>query len=713
MIPSIKMAFGSDFLQSFSNLPSKTQNKTRRLIDKFKENPTSSGLNYETITNARDSQLKSVRVDDNYRAIVRKPEKGNTYLLLWVDNHDRAYEWAQNRVCKINPESGAIQIIDIQQVKRVEEDISKDKTGLEVSRFQDIPAKDLLRLGIPEEYLTAVYAVVTDADIDQLLPELPEEATDAVMMLGAGYTLNEVYQEIQKNRDEDIDIEDLDTALTREDSKRRFYLIEDDSALAAILDAPLEKWRVFLHPTQRRLVEKDWNGPVRVLGGAGTGKTVVAMHRAKWLLQNRFTDESDRILFTTYTKNLAIDIETNLRKICSSAMMRRVKVINIDAWVVNFLKSEGINIRIVYDRDVEELWQKAYLIAPSTPDLPLSFYQDEWKEIIQANDIKTEKEYLRVSRKGRGTSLKRGERGAIWAVFEEYRTLLQIKGWKEIEDALRDARSLLEKNPDMIHPFKSIIVDEAQDMSEGVFRLLRILISQERTNDLFIVGDPHQRIYGHKIILSQCGIEIRGRSKKLRINYRTTEEIRQWATAILEGLDFDDLNGNTNNLKEYRSLLKGEEPIIKHFTSETEEINFLSAKIKELNNNGISLKSICLTVRTNQLVDKYIAMLNQNQIKTQKIISDEADNQSIDGLRVATMHRVKGLQFDYMLIPSVNYDIIPLQSVLGKLTDETAKSNFIQQERSLLHVAVTRAKRGAIVSSYGQCSFLITNTLTV
>ncbi|WPF88873.1 UvrD-helicase domain-containing protein [Cyanobacterium aponinum AL20118] len=712
MIPSLKIAFGADFLQSFSNLPLKTQNKTRRFIDKFKENPTLSGLNYENITNARDSQLKSVRVDDNYRAIVRKPEKGNTYLLLWVDKHDRAYEWAQNRVCKINPESGAIQIIDIEQVKKIEEDINKDKTGIEIGRFKDIPAKDLLRLGIPEEYLTAVYAVVTDADIDQLLPELPEEAADAVLMLGAGYTLNEVYQEIQKTPNEDIDTEDLDTALTREDSKRRFYLIEDDSALAAILDAPLEKWRVFLHPTQRRLVERDWNGPVRVLGGAGTGKTVVAMHRAKWLLQNRFTDENDRILFTTFTKNLAIDIEANLRKICSSAMMRRIKVINIDAWVVNFLKSEGVNIRIVYDEKLQELWQKAYSIAPSSPDLPLSFYQDEWKEVIQANDIKTEKDYLRVSRKGRGTSLKRAERVAIWAVFEEYRTLLQIKGWKEIEDALRDARSLLEKNPDMIHPFKSIIVDEAQDMSEGVFRLLRILIPQERTNDLFIVGDPHQRIYGNKVVLSQCGIEIRGRSKKLRINYRTTEEIRQWATAILEGLNFDDLNGNEDNLKEYRSLLRGEKPIIQHFTSETEEIDFLIAKIKELNNNGIPLKSICLTLRTNTLVNTYEAILNQHQIKTTKISKDEGDNQAIDGLRVATMHRVKGLQFDYMLIPCVNYDIIPLQSVLGKLTDETAKNNFIQQERSLLHVAVTRAKRGAIVSSYDQCSFLITNSLT-
>jgi superfamily I DNA/RNA helicase/mRNA-degrading endonuclease RelE of RelBE toxin-antitoxin system len=708
----IKLALDSEFLTALSCLPAKIQGKTTKFINKFKENPTANGLHYENIINSRDSQLRSIRVDDNYRVIVRKPEKGNTYLLLWVDKHDEAYQWAQKHICKINPESGAIQIIDLEKVEQIEHEITQNKTGSETRRFQHIPDKDLLRLGVPEEYLKAVDKIVTDQDLDRLLPQLPEEASDAIFLLGCGYSLDDVYQEISKSSSEVaevIDTNDLDTALTREDSKRRFYVIEDDDALSAILDAPLEKWRVFLHPSQRRLVERDWNGPVRVLGGAGTGKTVVAMHRAKWLLQNRFTNENDRILFTTYTKNLAIDIEMNLRKICSSAMMKQIKVINIDAWVVNFLKSEGMNVRIIYDQqELEDLWKKAYALAPSTSDLPLSFYQDEWKKVIQANDIKTQKEYLQVSRKGRGVTLKRLERVAIWDVFEEYRNLLLTNGWKELEDACRDARSLIEKSPEIIHPFQSIIVDEAQDMSEGVFRLLRTLIPQERANDLFIVGDAHQRIYGNKVILSQCGVEIRGRSKKLRINYRTTEEIRQWATAILEGIDFDDLNGNSDSLKEYRSLLSGEKPIIKHFSSQAEEINFLIAKIHELNNH-IPLKSMCLTLRTNELVNKYKEILKQNKIKTKEIVKDQADDQSVDGLRIATIHRVKGLQFEYMLIPAVNYDIIPLASVLDQLTNDTDKNNFIQQERSLLHVAVTRAKQGAIITSYGKPSNILVN----
>jgi superfamily I DNA/RNA helicase len=411
------------------------------------------------------------------------------------------------------------------------------------------------------------------------------------------------------------------------------------SALWEILAAPLEKWRVFLHPSQSRLVKRDWNGPVRILGGAGTGKTVVAMHRAKWLAEHCFRDPHDRLLFTTFTKNLAVDIQMNLQKICSSETMKRIKVENIDSWVTTFLKREGINTTIVYDEQVKPLWDQAYSTAPISPALPLSFYQDEWKEVIQAHGILTLPDYVKVSRKGRGTSLKRQERVAIWPVFEEYRSLLQVKGWKEIEDALRDACSLLQNQSGVMLPIQSILVDEAPDMSEGVFKLLRTIVPpRSEGNDLFIVGDPHQRIYNHKVILSHCGIEIRGRSPKLRINYRTTEEIRQWATNILEGINFDDLDGNSDDLKDYRSLLSGEKPIIQGFNS---------------------------------------------------------------------LHRVKGLQFEYMFLASLNQGIVPLETALQNLSDETARQNFFNLERSLIHVAATRAKQGVVVTYYGDRSPLI------
>lgn len=708
-IPSIRLALASDFLDTFSRLPKTIQTKVSKLIDDFQRHPTKTGINFESITHAKDAHLKSLRVDQKYRAIVRQPPQGNTYLLLWIDKHDEAYQWAQNHVCKINPESGALQVIDVEQAKTLENQILQRQTSRQEKRFQGISDRHFLRLGVPEELLNAVKAVVTDQDIDQLLPQLPEEAADAILMLGAGYSLDTVLEQHQKLKTEVIDLNDIDQALEKEDSKRRFYLIEDDSALSEILAAPLEKWRVFLHPSQRRLVERDWNGAVRVLGGAGTGKTVVAMHRAKWLAQYRFNQPGDRLLFTTFTRNLAIDIESNLRKICSSELMKRIQVENIDSFVINFLKQEGINTKIVYDEQVKPLWEEAYNLAPESSNLSLAFYQDEWKEVIQAHNIRNLADYLKVSRTGRGTSLKRAERVAIWTVFEEYRSLLQQKGWKEIEDALRDAKDLIKNKSGQILPIKAIIVDEAQDMSEGVFQLLRTIVPPtDEGNDLFIVGDPHQRIYAKKVILSHCGIEIRGRSHKLRINYRTTEQIRQWATAVLEGINFDDLNGQTDDLNDYHSLLMGEYPLIKGFNSFEEEIEFLAQKLTKISETQ-PLTGICLALRTNQLVQRYCEALQTYQIPTHQIRRSEPDNQAIEGVRVATMHRVKGLQFESVFLPSLNHNILPLKTILDHLCDETARQNTLNLERSLLHVAATRAKRSVTITYYGQPSPFLSN----
>ncbi|MCG6134005.1 MAG: AAA family ATPase [Nostoc sp. LLA-1] len=702
-----KLAISADFLDAFSRLPRQIQGKTNVFLEKFKKDPTSSGINYESIS-GRDSRLKSVRIDLSYRAIVFKPDKGNTYILLWVDNHDDAYNWAQRRVCKINPESGALQIIDIEEASAIEAEISSRKVPEIPGRFDNISDKYLLRLGVPNELLGAIRAVVTDEDIDQLVSKLPEEAADAVLMLGAGYSIEEILAVQDKNREQTIDTDNIDAALEKDDSKRRFRVVENEAELLEILAAPLEKWRVFLHPSQRRLVERDWKGPVRVLGGAGTGKTVVAMHRAKWLAENRFTNSGDRILFTTFTRNLAVDIEANLRKICSPETMRRIRVENIDAWVTSFLKSEGVSAKIVYDDQVAELWDKAYECKPESPSLTLAFYKDEWREVIQANKITNFKQYLTATRTGRGTRLNRAERAAIWVVFEEYRSLLQQKGWKESEDAMRDVCSLLQNKPGETLPFKAVIVDEAQDMSDAVFSLIRAIVPpKDDGNDIFLVGDPHQRIYGRKVVLSRCGIDIRGRSHKLRINYRTTDETRKWATKVLDGVTVDDLDGNQDDLKGYRSLLHGDEPIVQGFSNFDEEIGFIKQYLQQLENGDNSLSNTCIVVRTNQLVKQYISALNQLGIKTQEIKRSQPDNLSQTGVRIATMHRVKGLQFNYVILAGINEGFLPLKSALSNAFDKATSNALISSERSLIHVAATRAKQCVVVSYYGKPSPLL------
>jgi superfamily I DNA/RNA helicase/mRNA-degrading endonuclease RelE of RelBE toxin-antitoxin system len=702
---TFRLAISDEFFDAYSRLPRNTQEKVSKFINLFRQDPTAPGLNYETIQNSQSKLMRSVRIDQAYRAIMLKPDTGNVYILLWVDHHDDAYDWAQRKTCIVNEESGALQIIDVEEAKATAAQLGQKNPSSAPGRFHDIKDKHLQRLGVPEILLPAVRRVVTDDDVEALLPHLPREASDALLMLASGYELDEVFRQLERSQEEKvIDPNDLETALQNDDSLSRFVVITDDTELEEMLAAPLEKWRVFLHPSQRKLVEKDWNGPVRVLGGAGTGKTVVAMHRAKWLAQNRFTDPSDRILFTTFTKNLAVDIEANLKTICPPDLMRRIQVVNLDAWVAEFLRQEGVETKIAYDNITDDLWQEAYTLAPVELGLPLDFYKNEWQDVVLSQGCQTKRDYLKARRVGRGTRLSRQQRQDIWPVFEEYRNLLLEQNLREPDDAFRDAAKLITARGSESLPYKAVIVDEAQDMSPAAFELLRAIAGEPKPNDLFIVGDAHQRIYGKVVTLSHCGIDIRGRSKKLRLNYRTTDEIRRWATAVLEGLTIDDLNGGTDSLREYRSLVHGEIPVIKGFETFEDELKFLKQTLTNIQAEDHTLAGVCLTFRTNGLMEKFETALQNLGLPVKRIHKNQPDNPMEDGIRIGTMHRVKGLQFNYMFLPSLNADVLPLKAGLEHCADETAEEVFTTGERCLLHVAATRAKKQVFASYHGQPS---------
>ncbi|MGK7913150.1 MAG: UvrD-helicase domain-containing protein [Synechococcus sp.] len=708
----IRLAISDDFLDSFSQLPRNAQSKVSEFINRFKQDPTRPGLNYESIRNGRDKRLKSVRVDQAHRAIVLKPDEGNVYILLWVDKHDEAYDWAKRKLCQVNRVSGALQIIDVEEADRATEELTQNRDRTQTTIFDSIKDKYLLRLGVPEILMPAIRQLVTEEDLDRLIPHLPSEASDALTMLAAGYELDTVLNWLEKQKEEpEADPEDLVSALDNDDSRSRFIVITDDGELEEMLAAPLEKWRVFLHPSQRKLVARDWNGPVRVLGGAGTGKTVVAMHRARWLAEQRFNQSGDRTLFTTFTRNLATDIEANLQTICSPETMRRIQVLNLDAWVAEFLRREDIDTTIVYEQKTDNLWEEAYELAPMEFGLSIDFYKEEWQQVVLASGCQNLREYLTARRTGRGTRLSRKQRQAIWPVFEEYRGLLRERGWKEPDEAMRDAAKLITSKGEAFLPFNSVIVDEAQDMSAPAFQLIRAIAGSESKNDLFIVGDPHQRIYGKVVTLSQCGVNIRGRGRKLRLNYRTTDETRKWATAILKGVTADDLDGGRDGLSDYRSLMHGEEPILKGFTSFEEELTFLKSVLTQLSsNNAQQLSGVCLALRTHLLLEKYEAALKTAGFDVKQIHRDRADNPLDGGIRLGTMHRIKGLQFDYVFLPGLNNSVLPLQKGLEHCPDEASRDKFIDGERCLLHVAATRAKKQVIASYYDVPSKLLGET---
>lgn len=661
-------------------------------------------------------------MDQEIRCIVRAPEEGETYVLLWVDKHDDAYQWARRRTCHVNRVSGALQVVDVESAEAAVGDAIEAAVSeaLATSPAASPPAgsdslfvgcddDQLMLLGVPEALLPAVRAVTNEDALSRLIEWVPQSCVDGLILLADGKPIDEVIDELERKRPAHVDTSDVAAALNTPESQAEFMVITDDELLEAMLAAPMEQWRVFLHPSQRRLVERDWSGPVRVLGGAGTGKTVVAMHRARWLAQQLSEQPGARILFTTFTRNLATDIRSNLTKICSPQELQRLEVIHLDGWVMKFLQGQGLQVRAFNDAARKACWDMAMAVADTSLGLDRRFYEEEWSDVVLANGCRTLPEYIAARRIGRGRRLTRQNRVQIWPVFDALRTEFRQRGLWEPEEAKQAATDLLNEAGQGAR-YTSIVVDEAQDLDVASFTLLRALVGEPHANDLFIVGDPHQRIYGKPVVLSRCGIEIRGRSRKLRINYRTTEETRAWATAVLHGLDFDDLDGGTDPTTDYRSLLHGDAPLIKGFEDPADEQRFLAETLRQLQHEQGSLAATCVTARTNSGVEKLNAALQQAGFNTRVINKDESDDPSDPALRLATMHRVKGLEFDQMFLPGLDQAQMPYRFELDQRPDQVSRELFEQQERSLLHVAATRAKKRVVVTYSGKPSSFLGNS---
>jgi len=737
--PRLTVALSNDFFKAFGRLPEKAQGKVATFISRFRDNPRSPGLNYERIEGGKDPLIRSVRVDQDIRCIVRAPDTGDTYVLLWIDKHDDAYQWARRRSCHVNRVSGALQVVDVEAAElavsaetavgdaiaaAVSEALANQAPVVQPapspsvagpaatataqakvgSLFAHCSDDQLMLLGVPEALLPAVRAVSSEEALSRLIEWVPQDCVDGLILLADGKPIEAVIEELERQRPTAIDPTDVAAALETPESKAAFLVITDDDVLEAMLSAPLERWRVFLHPSQRRLVERQWSGAVRVLGGAGTGKTVVAMHRARWLAHELIkTGSSGRVLFTTFTRNLATDIRANLTKICSPEQLQRIEVIHLDGWVMNFLKGQGLQVRVFNDEARDSCWRLAMDLADTSLGLDERFYREEWKEVVLAQGCRSRDEYLMARRVGRGTRLSRPQRGQIWPVFDAVRAEFRQRGLWEPVEARQIAADLIAKanRPPL---YAAVVVDEAQDLDVAAFSLLRALVGEPRANDLFLVGDPHQRIYGKPVVLSRCGIDIRGRSRKLRINYRTTEETRAWATAVLHGLDFDDLDGGSDPASDYRSLLHGDVPLVQGFEDPAEEQKFLVSTLRQLRDEQQSLASTCVAARTNRAVEKLETLLKSEGFSTRVINAEESDDPSDPALRLATMHRVKGLEFDQVFLPGLDASQMPLQVELSKRPDALSRELFEQQERSLLHVAATRAKKRVVVSYSGKAS---------
>ena len=337
-------------------------------------------------------------------------------------------------------------------------------------------------------------------------------------------------------------------------------------------------------------------------------------------------------------------------------------------------------------------------------DLPYNagFYEEEWNRVVISQEALSLERYVKATRNGRGTRLDRKKRMLAWKVFEAYQNLMKENQIRDINTAMYESRKLLETEGNH-SKYAAVIVDEGQDFSDNAFRLLRALAGEEHANDIFIVGDAHQRIYCNRPTLSKCGINVRGRSSILKINYRTTEEIRRYAFALLNGISFDDLDDGVDLGDRCQSLTHGEKPEIKIFKDANAELAFLIEEIGKLQKNGIALSDICVVARTRKLVDDYIAQFTRAGIRSYAIKRNKTDDRNYDGLRVATMHRVKGLEFQYVFVAAVNSRVVPLSSAISTM-DPISEAETTASEKCLLYVALTRAQKGAYITSYGKKS---------
>ena len=493
----------------------------------------------------------------------------------------------------------------------------------------------------------------------------------------------------------------LEMALRRPESARRFVVVSSEDELEQALAAPLDLWRVFLHPDQRAIVRAQFDGPALISGGAGTGKTVVGLHRARYLAEEVFTRPTDRILFTTFTQNLAQHLGTLMDTLCGTdlATRQRIEVANVYFLLVSLLRRADVSFRLLHGETAHRLMREA---AHSYDTLGLSsgFYRAEWNKVVQEREALTEEAYLQVDRSGRGKALSPSRRAAIWPVFATYAQAVAASGQEEWRALFRRVRQLIEAGHIRLpFQYRAVIVDEAQDMGTPEMRLLLALV-EPGPNSLLLLGDTRQQIYARGSFVPILGLSIGRRHHQLRLNYRTTEQISTAASSLLTSAHA--LNGEDLQVDDSFSLLKGPRPTVRVFASPAEEQAAVVAAIQEAL-VGLRKEEIVLMAQSDALLNIYAACLQSVGIASCKIDARTAGG---EGVRLATIPHVKGWEFRAAFLVGCSADSLT-QFFVGN--NDAARAEQDERERRLLYVAMTRARELLWISGSGTISPFLKN----
>jgi superfamily I DNA/RNA helicase len=739
---------------SFGKLDGAVRKAAYAFLEKLQENDASPGLHIEPINGSADPRIRTGRVNDYWRALLVKIQGQGAeahYVYLGTYQHDEAITRAKSAVVRINPRNGIAELVEAASLVEptIHENVTDpalytrpkpkpddvDLTTYPLLQTQGISVADLVDLGIDHEIATDALMAETDDEMIAVAERAPASwQSDALVDLSTGAGLAAVKDKLglvppAATPDPESDEQLLD-ALKQPASQMDFAFIEDDAALrAAIEDDNFGRWRVFLHPEQRDYAFKPRSGSFRLSGGAGTGKTVVLLHRARHLLRE---NPGARVVLTTYNRTLASSLTETLKILdptlplaatlgepgvhvagvdaLSRRIVKKAEDVHVasEAWGETVASVLGPRSPFVLERTAEARWDAA--ISAAGGDLPAelrsqAFFVAEYATVVVPNRITTRDQYLRVRRPGRGVALNRLQRVAVWAVVEAYRASADAAAstdWEEkamLAAAHLDARVAAGEQ----RPADHVLVDEAQDLSPAKLILLRALAAKG-SDDLFLAEDSQQRIYGQKVVLSRYDINVRGRSRRLTLNYRTTAQVLRYAVGVLAGETWVDMEAEDAAADGYRSARRGPTPSEVEATSLSDEYEQAAGILKDWIAGGDAPETIGVLVRTNSAGDKVVHALSERGVKARFVQDDAATG--TDSALVMTMHRSKGMEFRRVLL----FGTSPDEGGWGyghSSLPEADRADAELRERSLLYVAATRARDELVVLWNGRRSDLL------
>ena len=701
------------FTDSLARLTGEEQKAVKTTAFDLQLNPAQPGMNFHKLDKAKDKKFWSVRVSGDLRLIVHRT--GTSLLLCYVSHHDEAYQWAERRKLETHPKTGAAQLVEIRE--RIQE-ITIPKyveSGPTVSAkpllFANLPDSELLGYGVPSEWLPDVRSA-NEETLLELTDHLPKEAAEALLDLATGATPQTVRlipprlevraspkaREIAQPRSIPPQLRPAVVSagsFEHPDARRRFRLINNLEELERALDYPWEKWTVFLHPTQRELVEREFNGPARVSGSAGTGKTIVALHRVAYLAR---TNPDSRLLLTTLSDPLSNALRTKLRHLIGNEprLGERIEVHAMNSIGKRLYEANLGKPQFASTERIRELVEQAAR-GTSESRFSLQFLMAEWEQVVDAWQLETWEAYRDVTRLGRKTRLKEPQRAIIWSIFEQVRSNLKAQELITRSEMFSRLASFYAGNVSV--PFDFMVVDEAQDVSIAQLRFLAAL-GRDQGNSLFFAGDLGQRIFQQPFSWKALGVDIRGRSTTLGINYRTSHQIRMQADRLL-GPELADVDGTVEKRKA-TSLFNGPPPTIQTLDSIEQETKTVSEWLEARTKEGLLPHEIAIFVRSAAELDRAQAAVERAGLPF-KVLDDTVETAQ-GKVSIATMHLAKGLEFRAVAVMACDDEVIPQQKRIETVADDSDLEEVYNTERHLLYVACTRARDHLLVTSVSPAS---------